>query len=122
MSEDFWHEWRGSLDGRPVMRIRYLWAWRGFRLDLHCFVRADDIECFHTHPRWAIRWVIWGGYIEELHSRERRLWWPGRIGIVRPSTTHRVDTPIYRKSYSLWLRLPTPKQEVKLVGDGWIQY
>lgn len=115
----FWHEWRGSLDGRPTMLIRRLIKWRAFRVDLHCFIASDDPGCYHTHPRWSWRLVLWGGYIEELESGARRLWWPGRFGFVAPHLSHRVAAPIYRRSYSLWIRLPTPVHEVELRGDGW---
>lgn len=47
------------------MLIRRLCSWRGWRLDLHKFVRADDASCFHTHPAKAFRLILWGGYVEE---------------------------------------------------------
>lgn len=62
---NFWHEWRGSVDGRPSMLIRRLLSLGRWRLDLHKFIRADDENCFHTHPAKAFRLILWGGYIEE---------------------------------------------------------
>jgi len=80
-----WDEWRGSLDGRPVMYIKRLfWFPIGYdfkrrkilavRMDLHKMVRADDPGCFHTHPANAIRIILKGGYTEE------RLWIEGATG------------------------------------------
>lgn len=114
-----WDEWRGSLDGRRTMLIRHLLRWGELRVDLHCMVASDDKGCYHTHPRWSLRLVLWGGYIEELESGERRLWFPLRFGIVSPGFCHRVASTIYHRSYSLWIGLPTSKQEVELRGAGW---
>jgi hypothetical protein len=132
-----WHEWRGSLDGRPTMYIKRLLQlpfWRragkllSCRVDLHKFVAADDEGCFHTHPAYAIRLVLWGGYVEQAaHDdqesgvlRTEHVWWePGDIGLVRPELAHRVARLLKgRASYSLWLRGPICA-DVKLVGDGW---
>lgn len=63
----FWQEWRGANDGRPSMFIRTLFSFRGYKLDLHKFVRADDPTCFHTHPAKALRLILWGGYVEERY-------------------------------------------------------
>lgn len=113
-----WDEWRGSLDGRPTMWIKRLGKMLGCRLDLHKFVRADDRDCFHTHPAWAIRAILWGGYIEQLWQGEPRIWSPGSIGIVRPQHCHRVDALLGKASYSLWLRGPVVAK-VERRGRGW---
>ena len=113
-----WDEWRGTLDGQEVMLIKQLFAWKGWRIDLHGFVGSDLPGCFHTHPAWAFRLILWGGYIEELESGERRLWFPGRFGFVSPRLSHRVATPIYTRAYTLWIRSPK-KHEVQLRGGGW---
>ena len=114
-----WHEWRGSLDGRPTMWIRRLLAFRGCRLDLHKMVGADDAECFHTHPARAVRLVLWGGYVEQTWEGRWRFWFPGRVGIVRPDLCHRIaGLRNGRVSYSLWLRFPKCAR-VDLRGTGW---
>jgi hypothetical protein len=109
-----WDEWRGSFDGRPAMLIKRLFSWRGYRVDLHKFVRGDDPECFHTHPATAIRIVLWGGYVEEVERGKFVTWKPGRVGIVRPALCHRVASLLRESSYSLWLRGPvTAKVEIR---------
>ena len=129
----FWDEWRGSLDGRPTMWISRLFKlpyWRkagkllSCRVDLHKFVGIDDPECLHSHPAYAIRIVLWGGYVEEYvqpgsKSYGYRWWRPGMWGVVRPELVHRVDELLNGTvSYSLWLRGPICAG-IKLVGDGW---
>jgi hypothetical protein len=100
-------EWRGAPDGRPTFWIKKLWTWRGFSLQLHRFVGADDPGCFHTHPAWALRLVLSGGYVEEVGDGRWRTWWPGRLGIVSPDFEHRVaGLRNGRESWSLWLRGP----------------
>jgi hypothetical protein len=102
-----WDEWRGSFDGRPALYIKKLWQPFGCTVQLHRFVRADDEGCFHSHPAWAIRIILKGGYFEELADGKKRAWFPGEIGVVRPSFEHRIDSLINGKdSWSLWLRGP----------------
>lgn len=118
-----WDEWRGSLDGRPTMHIKRLLHIGGWRLDLHKFVGADDRGCFHTHPAYAVRIILWGGYEEELHTLPVpyfRIWSPGEVGVISPRYCHRVSRLLNgRASYSLWLRF-TAKHDVQLIGDGWV--
>lgn len=116
-----WDEWRGSQDGRPTMWIRCLVAWRGFRIDLHKFIAADERGCFHTHPAKAWRLILWGGYVEQLESGRYRIWRPWMAGFVRPELSHRIALLWNgRVSYSLWIRWPK-SAEVQLRGDGWHQ-
>lgn len=132
MHIELWDEWRGSLDGRPTMWISRLlklpfWKragkWLSCRVDLHKFTGRDDPGCFHTHPAYAIRIVLWGGYIDQVYPTMHYVAWrPGRIGLVRPELSHRV-AGIYENrpaSYSLWLRGPICA-DVRLDGDGWKQ-
>jgi hypothetical protein len=130
MHVELWDEWRGSLDGRPTMWISRLlklpfWRragkWLSCRVDLHKFIDSDDFECFHSHPSYAIRIVLWGGYVEETPSGDMKVWSPGMAGLIRPEFVHRVSDILNgRASYSLWLRGPICA-DVKLVGDGWAQ-
>jgi hypothetical protein len=114
-----WHEWRGSLDGRPTMLIFHLARWGDWRLDLHKFIGADDPECFHTHPATAWRLVLAGGYVEQLASGREVAWRPLRAGKVSPELSHRVVRLLNgRWSYSLWLRGPKT-HPVALEGAGW---
>lgn len=111
-----WDEWRGSFDGRPALFIKKVAAFRWLTVQLHKFVRADDPECFHTHPAYAVRIILWGGYVEELGDGRLVTWKPFRLGIVRPSLEHRIDSLLNSKaSYSLWLRGPKVAK-IKLRG------
>lgn len=111
-----WDEWRGSLDGRPALWIRKLVRVFGCVVQVHKFVRADDAGCYHTHPAWAVRIVLWGGYVEETGDGRWRAWFPGRIGIVKPSYEHRIAGLMNgRSSWSLWLRGPKVA-EIKMRG------
>lgn len=89
----------------------------GCRVAIHKFENADDIGCFHDHPAWAFRLVLWGGYIEEAFVSSRgssfetgyyryRKWFPGRFGIIRPEFQHRIHSLMARRSVSLWIRGP----------------
>lgn len=123
-----WDEWRGSLDGRPSMFIKRLMRipiWRrngktlSLRLDLHKFIRPDDIDCFHTHPAYAVRVILRTGYVEQLEDGTYRCWRPLDIGIVTPRLSHRVHLVLNNiASYSLWLRAPVTAK-IDLRGKGW---
>jgi hypothetical protein len=100
-------EWRGSFDGRPALWIKKLVRGFGCVIQLHKFVRADDPGCFHTHPAWAVRIIVWGGYVEELRDGSLVEWSPGRVGIVAPHLEHRIDRLLNgQSSWSLWVRGP----------------
>lgn len=115
-----WDEWRGSMDGRPTLWVKHLFCRWGCHVDLHKMVGPDDVDCFHTHPAYAIRIIVWGGYLEELEDGEVEPWHPWAVGIVRPQLCHRIDR-IYRKaSYSLWIRF-RKVAKVELRGAGWKQ-
>jgi hypothetical protein len=102
-----WSEWRGSFDGRPSLLIKKIVRAFGCVVQVHKFVRADDPGCFHTHPAWAVRVILWGGYVEELGDGSRWVCRPGYVGIVPPQLEHRIDALLNgRSSWSLWLRGP----------------
>jgi len=122
-----WDESRGSLDGRPVMFIKRLAKFSGCRVDLHKIVAPDDYDCYHSHPAWAIRIILAGGYIEEIYDESThdagrfgdfRARLPGRASVIRPSLVHRVHRLLAGASYSLWLRGPVVAK-VELRGKGW---
>jgi hypothetical protein len=100
-------EWRGSFDGRPSLWIKKLFRAFGCVAQVHMFVRADDEGCYHTHPAWAVRIIVWGGYVEELGDGSRISWPPGMIGVVAPHLEHRIHSLLNgRSSWSIWLRGP----------------
>lgn len=89
----------------------------GCRVDLHWMVRADRRNCFHTHPAWAIRHVVSGGYVEEVYDPKRdrtyfKRWAPGSWGLVGPRMTHRIHRLLHPEegSVSLWFRGPVVAQ------------
>lgn len=114
-----WDEWRGSLDGRPTLWIKTLWSVRRIKFDLHKMVAKDDEDCLHTHPAYAIRVILRGGYVEELEGGAHRMWLPGMVGLVKPTTSHRIcGLRNGRASYSLWIRFKK-RASVHLRGKGW---
>jgi hypothetical protein len=102
-----WDEYRHNFDGIPVFFIRKIATFAGCAVQIHKFVKADAPGCFHSHPAWAVRIVLWGGYVEETPDGRWRTWFPGRIGIVSPAFEHRIGgLRNGRSSWSLWLRGP----------------
>lgn len=114
----WWSEWIGSLDGRPTMWVTTLFKRWGWTVALHRFVAADDPGCFHTHPAYALRVIIRGGYVEEMEDGRLVRWRPGRVGIVRPSTSHRVAGLPAGEAVTLWIRGPKVAR-IQLRGPGW---
>lgn len=88
-------------------------------IDLHKMVGKDGEGQFHSHPAWALRIVLFGGYIEELQDGRHKVWGPGMIGIVSPDKVHRIAGLINGKfSFSLWIR-GKKKKDAKMIGKGW---
>lgn len=102
-----WDEYRDNFDGVPVLFIKKIVRLFGCMVQLHKFVKADAVGCFHSHPAYAFRLVLWGGYAEETKDGRWRFWFPGRFGIVKPSFEHRIaGLRNGRSSLSLWIRGP----------------
>lgn len=109
------------MDGRPTLWARHLFCRRGRHIDLHKIIAKDDPECFHTHPAYAIRIILWGGYVEELEGGRHRMWRPGMIGLVKPTCSHRIaGLRNGRVSISLWIRF-RKRAKTFLRGEGWSQ-
>ena len=114
-----WDEWRGSMDGRPTLWVRHVARRAGRLIDIHKMIAKDDTDCFHTHPAYAIRIILWGGYVEELEGGRHSMWLPGMVGLVKPTCSHRIaGLRNGRVSYSLWVRF-RKCAKVELRGDGW---
>jgi hypothetical protein len=115
----FFDEWRGSFGGVVTMWTRRLFNWGWLRCDLHKFVGPDAAHCYHSHPAWAVRIVLRGGYVEEYEDGRYRMRRAGYIGLIRPRDTHRIaGLRNGHESWSLWLRFKKVA-EVRLVGAGW---
>jgi len=122
-----WDKWRKNLEGKDVFYTKFLFTIFGVRFAIHKMVGPDTENAYHTHPAKAIRVILWGGYSEDIYEKADdgaklvtgARWFPGKIGLVKPSTTHRVSA-IHngRSSYSLWIRFKET-EEVQLVGTGW---
>lgn len=111
--------WVGRFDGTKTMLIRHLFHFRGCRIDLHRMVNTDMPACYHTHPAWAVRIILSGGYVEEMVDGTRKTWRPGMVGIVAPALAHRVHALLNGiESRSLWFRAPK-RHPIHLIGGGW---
>ena len=127
-----WDYWVGQR--RPVMYAKILWpprwlhrlkptinSYSGWGIELHKMIRADNKDCFHSHPYSAFRLVLWGGYWEEMNdlpkAKHTREWRPGMFGKIVPDFVHRVDSLRRHVSYSLWFHGPR-KFPINLYGKG----
>ena len=68
----------------------------GIHVYLHRFHRSDDDDAPHNHPwRWAVSFVLAGGYSEERRTKDdrvvRRDVRPPAINVIRHTDFHRVD-------------------------------
>lgn len=124
-----WDRTIGNEDGGdPVFYIRTFFKKWGVHVDLHKFTKEDKADCYHTHPAYAIRIILEGGYIEEEYIettnpkvtlKVKHTWKPGMIGLVKPAFTHRIHALLNDSySYSLWLRGPVVAK-IMLRGEGW---
>lgn len=116
----FWKEYRYSADeSQPTFFSHRLLNTKFICIELHKFTGIDAPECFHTHPALALRIGLRGGYIELDIDKGFRCFRAGDIGLVRPSTCHRVAHLLMRApAYTLWIRGPKVS-DIKLIGSGW---
>lgn len=122
-----WDYWVGSDPvgdyDSAVVRVKTWFKRWGCHIDLHNITRGDEVGCFHSHPAWAFRIVLMGGYEEEVMDEKtgetyKQLWRPGNIGLVAPDFVHRIHRTLDGESYSLWLRWRIT-HGTRLVGIGW---
>lgn len=122
----FWTSWRGNPNGEKhivemheasmlIKKLIHLWGWK---VKLHAFIQPDSPNCYHTHEAWSFRFILWGGYIEELENGTLKRWFPLHFGLVSPHLSHRVEKIFFKRSYSLWIRSPK-RHDIELRGTGW---
>lgn len=110
-----WDRWVSSVKGgdvsTAVLWIKHLLHWErlGWRVDLHKMTRPDEVNKFHTHPAFAWRIILAGGYVEEVvdpisGDLYMQKWLPGNVGLIEPQFCHRIAFLYDGPSYSLWLR------------------
>jgi len=68
----FWDKWRGGFDGVPTFWMRKITTVNNKTVMLHKFTGLDMADCYHSHPGKAIRLILWGGYVEELPTGDKR--------------------------------------------------
>lgn len=77
-----------------------VWPKVPWSIYLHRFHRGDVDRELHSHPwKWAVSWVLVGGYIEERRSGSEwprsaidvRTLRPGSFNFLRADDFHRVD-------------------------------
>jgi hypothetical protein len=114
-----WDSSVDNFDHKPVLFVKKICRLPfGWQLHLHKIVRADKVDCYHSHPAHAVRMILRGGYIEEIFAGSLDIWEPFRIGRIRPEFVHRIDILLGRASWSLWLRGPIVA-DIELFGKGW---
>lgn len=114
---------RWALDGtaEPV-----LWEYAVFKIakklavQIHRFVGSDAPGCYHTHPSWCVRFILWGRYVDEQEDGDRRNFWPGTLGIISPGYCHRIEL-ISHRVITLWITGPKIAQ-IMLRGPGWTAF
>lgn len=88
------------------------WPDKPWALYLHHFHRSDVDRELHNHPwRWAVSFVLVGGYREERRSGMNvvyRTVRPGAFNVIREEDFHRVDL-LEEDAWSLFLVGPKVK-------------
>lgn len=120
-----WDGWRGSGD-KPVLLYKHLFKIGKWQVDLHKMIDVDEHACYHSHPAWAYRIILWGWYEEVIVEedppgiwtiRDIKIWKTFGHGWVPPTHVHNI----YRckvPTYTLWIRGPKT-HKIKLIGSGW---
>lgn len=99
-----WNE--DDLGNQSKYLTRYeLFRVGSIKVRLHQFHRGDEDRALHSHPwKWAISWMLVGGYYEQRLTRWHEIR-PGRVNFIRDSDFHRVDL-IDGEAWSLFVTGP----------------
>lgn len=87
-----------------------VWPQRELGVYLHRFHRGDDDQELHNHPwKWAVSFILAGGYREERRTKddrvETRVVLPGDVNVIRGDDFHRVDL-LEEDAWSLFIAGP----------------
>ena len=87
----------GELHFKRWRLIKTPW----FEVYIHGIYMEDLDEHLHNHP-WKI-WtmILWGGYLEKIHTGRIRLRRPGHISYAKISYFHKIDKMKKVPTYSL---------------------
>lgn len=111
----------------------HLWlpAWiyaRGFRLNLHRWMRSDDDRALHDHRGDSLSIILWGGYWEVTSHRwerriQRRWYGPGSFIRRKAEQPHRIVLDdLHGAVWTLWLRWPFRREWGFWCPKGWKHY
>jgi hypothetical protein len=98
--------WPFDANGTP--RDGIIWSKKPWGLYIHRFHRGDDERELHNHPwKWAVSFILSGGYREERRFGDevfvRRIL-PGTVNVILADDFHRVDLlPGQEDAWSLFL-------------------
>jgi hypothetical protein len=119
--------------GPPTNPQTYRWhlwlpKWlydRGWRLNLHRWLRSDDDRALHDHRGDSVSVILWGGYYEiTSHAWEplkRRWCFPGCVLFRRGELPHRVELREgHGQVWTLWLRWPFRREWGFWCRKGWM--
>ena len=74
-----------------------------FGLYLHYFYQGDEDKELHNHPwKWALSFILSGGYLEEREDGTR-LRSAGRFNLINSNTFHRVTSPDHGHTWTLFM-------------------
>ncbi len=95
-----------DLSGKKDYLSRWsLWLPFGLSMKIHKITKPDDDRCEHDHPWWFIRFILYGGYTEQINGKlyKRLPWRPWafwRIYPCLPSFRHRITKLPKRVNWS----------------------
>lgn len=128
---------RGGDEAVPTFFSRELFTFNGWTVELHGFNATDYEGEFHSHPYDAYRFILSGGYVEEVVPKscaylvrddgikeitcetQRCVFYEGEHGPVEWSHRHRISeliTPVHSEDsdnkmvFTLWFHGPRTRE------------
>lgn len=111
-----------DLDGTNVYMRRWGIEIFGYKIKLHQILRPDDDRCEHDHPYWMFRFILKGGYAEEVDGKIKTLK-PGRMSYCPATYRHRITRLLNgHSSWSFIIAGPEARDWGFFTKSGWIPW
>lgn len=118
-----------TILGHPEVYLRRwsLWLPGRYSIKIHQILRPDEDRCSHDHPFDFLRFILWGGYEEEVRNPETgeittHLRKPFRFYWCGEKFAHRITKLSKKSSWTLLFCGPKKRSWGFFLKDRWMEW
>lgn len=110
-----------TRDGKHLYLKRYvLFKTKWLRIYIHNFKYHDDDLYLHDHPFDCFKFILSGGYVEELPGGEFKYRQPGHNKILKGTQLHRIHC-VFPHTWTLFIGFKHYRKWGFQTEDGWVE-